>query len=101
MRWLLFACMGAALLLAGCSHEDRAGPDTYRLSGTLTEDFDSDDETDLDQRAGQRGAQVVIRESSPPQFDIEPLETSQCENLALELGQADYVQQVGECTVLP
>ncbi len=101
MRWLLLACTLVSLLLAGCSHEDGAGPDTYRLSGTLTDGFDADDETDLRLRAGQRDAEVVIRESSPPGFDVEPLDITQCENLSLELEQTDYVQQVEECRMLP
>lgn len=100
MRFAMLGLALLALLLAGCSHEDRAGPDSNYLTGTVAEDFDEDDQADLRQRATQRGGELQIMERSPEQFDIRPLAVSECDNLALELSQVDYVAEVGECMAM-
>ncbi len=100
MRFTMLGLVLLALLLAGCSHEDRAGPDSNYLTGTVTEDFDEDDQADLRQRATQRGGELQIMESSPQEFDIRPLTVSECDNLALELTQVEYVAEVGECMAM-
>lgn len=100
MRSTMLGLALLALLLAGCSHEDQGGPDSNYLTGTVTEDFDEDDQADLRQRATQRGGELQIMESSPPEFDIRPITASECDNLALELSQVDYVTQVGECNAM-
>lgn len=83
-------------LLAGCL-ENGAFPEPHSLGGTLSEDFDQEDEDDLLRRAQQRDAQVTYMESWPMQFDIRPLDRSQCENLRLELEHVDYVTALGDC----
>lgn len=100
MRFRIFGLAFLALLLAGCAHEDQAGPDDRYLAGTLTEDFDGGDREDLDRRATQRGGELSLMESFPQQFDIRPLTVSECDHLALELSQVDYVAEVGECRAL-
>lgn len=101
MRTLAPALVLLAVLLAGCAHEDRAGPDDQRLGGTLTEDVDDEGRADLQRRAEQRGATLNIMESFPEQFDIRPFSPSECDNLALELSQLDYIAEVGECRPIP
>lgn len=98
---MLLGALLIAALLSGCYHEQRGAPDTFRLDGTLAANLTADDRADLERRAGQRDAQVTYLESSPERFDIRPLLESECDNLRIELQAVDYVQEVGECHVLP
>jgi hypothetical protein len=100
MRLVLAAAIVLSMLLAGCYHEERWAPDTYRLGGVLAEGFSDEDRDDLMRRAAQRNAEVVFMESFPMQFDIRPLLESDCDNLRLELDGLDYVTSVDDCAVL-
>ncbi len=95
MLALVVVALLPGLLAAGCL--DQGTETTYRLTGTLAEDADDNDTADLRQRAEARGAELFLLESFPLQYDIQPLSEADCQALADELEEFDYVTEVRSC----
>lgn len=95
MLALMLVALLPGLLVAGCL--EQGTETTYRLAGTLSEEADDNDTADLRQRAQAHGAELFPLESFPLQYDIQPLSEADCQALADELEELDYVTEVRSC----
>lgn len=73
----------------------------YYISGTFTQEADSVDIRNLENKVKKYNATVTVMESFPMQFQISPLTANDCRQVAEILSSLGYISYFGECIPRP